>query len=52
MEPSVVLDMADIKSHLTIHKFLMSSAQSYQSFKTSTKGLHTYGHIGLMLQLI
>jgi len=50
MDPILKLDITEVRSHLTTYKFLVSTAQSYQSVETSTRGLHTYGHIGLALK--
>lgn len=50
MEPTISLDINEVKNHLTTNKFITPSSQSYQSFSTESKGFHTYGSLGLKLK--
>jgi glycyl-tRNA synthetase len=50
MQASINLTLDEIKSHLTETGFIIPTAQTYQSFETSTKGFHTYGPNGLVLK--
>lgn len=50
MEAIIPLNYDEVKSHLTSHKFIVPTAQVYQSFESSSKGFHTYGALGTILK--
>ena len=50
MNATVSLDISEVKSHLMTNKFIIPTAQSYQSFESNSKGFHTYGPLGVTLR--
>lgn len=50
MEATIPLDINEVRQHLTVNKFIIPTAQTYQSLESGSKGFHTYGPLGVSLK--